>query len=428
MIGEHYMRQSQLFSKTQKEAPKDEVSLNARLLIRAGYVHKNMAGVYEFLPLGLRVMNNISQIVREEMNAIGGVEMKMTVLQDPACWEASDRWDDKNVDNWFKTELKTGGEIGIGMTHEEALARLLTQHVRSYRDLPLFPYQIQVKFRNELRAKSGLMRGREFLMKDLYSFTRTEEERAAFYEKCAGAYQKIFDRIGIGDWTFRTKASGGIFSKYSDEFQMLTDAGEDIIYLDKEKGLAVNKEIIADDSVFAENNLDKEKLVEEKAVEVGNIFPLGTKYAEAVGLTYEDEEGNAQFPVMGSYGIGIGRLMGAVVEAFADEQGIVWPESVAPFSTHLICIGKDSAVRQSAETLYTTLTDAGIPVLFDDREDLRPGERFAEADLIGIPYRLVISDKTHAEQKIELRSRQTREEELLTEAALLERLQQAYVR
>jgi len=420
------MLQSKIFTKTQKEAPKDEVSKNAELLIRAGFIHKNMAGVYEFLPYGLRVMRNISEIVRKEMNAIDGVELKMTVLQDPKPWQASDRWDDKKVDNWFKTELKAGGEVGIGMTHEEPLAQMLTQYIRSYRDLPIYPYQIQVKFRNELRAKSGLMRGREFVMKDLYSFSRTEEERAAFYEACAGAYQKIFDAIGIGDQTFRTKASGGIFAKYSDEFQMLTESGEDIIYLDEDKKLAVNKEIIDDESVLTDNNLNKDTLVEKKAVEVGNIFALGIKYAEAVGLKYVDENGEEQYPIMGSYGIGISRLMGAIVELHSDERGIIWPQSIAPFSVHLISLSKEESAKTESEKLYKDLQEMGVEVLYDDREGMSAGERFAEADLIGIPCRVVISDKTQAEQKVELRMRGDEKEELVTTDELIEKCK-AYV-
>lgn len=420
------MLQSKIFTKTQKEAPKDEVSKNAQLLIRAGFIHKNMAGVYEFLPYGLRVMRNISEIIRREMDAIGGIEVKMTVLQDPGPWKASDRWDDVKVDNWFKSELKAGGEVGIGMTHEEPLAEMLKQYIHSYRDLPVYPYQIQVKFRNELRAKSGLMRGREFVMKDLYSFSRTEEERAAFYEVCAEAYARIFDAIGIGDKTFRTKASGGIFAKYSDEFQMLTESGEDIIYLDEGKKLAVNKEIIDDESVLTDNDLVKDNLVEKKAVEVGNIFSLGTKYAEAVGLKYSDEEGKEHYPIMGSYGIGVGRLMGAIAEVHSDERGVIWPAKVAPFSVHIICLSKDSEAQAEAEALYKDLGAKNIEVLFDDREDMSAGERFAESDLIGIPCRVVISDKTRAEQKVELCIRGSEKAELITIDELMEKCN-AYV-
>jgi prolyl-tRNA synthetase len=395
------MRQSLLFTKTLKEVPKDEISKNAQLLVRAGYVHKNMAGVYEFLPLGLRVMNKVASIVREEMDAIGGQELKMTVLQDPEPWQKSGRWDDDTVDNWFKTKLKNGGELGMGSTHEEPLAKLLTHHIHSYRDLPIYPYQIQVKFRNELRAKSGILRGREFLMKDLYSFSATEEDRARFYEIAKDAYMRVFKRVSIGHLVYQTKSSGGVFSKYSDEFQMISDAGEDTIYIDEKKKLAINREVYDDDSVFTETGLSKDKLVEKKAIEVGNIFPLGTKYSEAVGLLFEDENGDKKPVVMGSYGIGIARLVGAVVEAYADNKGIVWPENIAPFQAHVIVL---SGGEEKAEELYGMLVDGGVEILLDDR-DLQAGAKFADADLIGIPYRLVVSEKSIKDGGVEVKRR-----------------------
>ena len=312
------MRQSELLSKTQKAAPKDEESINAKLLIRAGFVHKEMAGVYTYLPLGFRVLKNIERIVREEMNAIGGQELLMTTLQDPSVWKKSNRWSDEVVDNWFKTKLADGKEIGIANTHEEPLVALLAHHVSSYRDLPLFIYQFQTKFRNELRAKSGIMRTREFIMKDLYSFSRSEEEFKEFYETCAMAYERIFSRVGIGDKTYRTAASGGSFTPgLTDEFQTISSAGEDTIFVDKTKRLAVNKEVYTNEVVSA-LGLKKQDLVEEKAIEVGNIFPLGTKYSKALGFTYKNEKGEERPVVMGSYGIGLGRLMGTIVEVLSD--------------------------------------------------------------------------------------------------------------
>jgi len=313
------MYQSKLFTKTRKEAPSEEVAKNASLLIRAGYIHKQMSGVYEFLPLGLRVINKISNIVREEMNKIGGLELKMTVLQDSEHWQKSGRWDDSVVDNWFKSKLSSGAEVGLANTHEEALSSLLKQYIDSYKDLPIYPYQIQVKFRNELRAKSGILRGREFLMKDMYSFSRNQEEHDAFYETAKEAYKRVFTRAGIGDRTFLTFASGGSFSKFSHEFQTLTDSGEDTIYLDKKKKLAINKEVYNDEGL-QESGLNKDDLEEVRAIEVGNIFPLGTKYAEAVGLKFKDEKGQSHTPIMGSYGIGVSRLMGAVVEVLATDK------------------------------------------------------------------------------------------------------------
>jgi len=402
------MLQSKLFTKTRREAPKDEVSKNAGLLIRAGYVHKEMAGVYTYLPLGLRVLKKIEGIIREEMNAIGGQEVFMTTLQDPMVWKKSGRWSDEAMDIWFKSKLTGGGEIGIANTHEEPLTNLLRQHVRSHKELPVYIYQIQNKFRNELRAKSGLMRGREFMMKDLYSFNRDEEGLLEFYEVCAKAYMKIFNRVGIGDKTYRTFASGGSFSKYSDEFQTLSNAGEDTIYIDKKKNIAVNREVYTDE-VLRDLGLSKEKLVEEKAIEVGNIFKLGTRFSEALGLTYKNEDGVEKPPVMGSYGIGLGRLMGTVVEVLSDEKGIVWPKEIAPYTIHLVEVGsKEESVREEAQKLYTALGEAGVEVLYDDRE-VGAGEKFADSDLIGIPYRVIVSEKTIEKNALELVLRHTGE-------------------
>lgn len=411
------MRQSKLFTKTRKEAPSDETSKNAELLIRAGYIHKEMAGAYVYLPLGLRVFKKIENIIREEMNALGGQELLMTTLQDPTVWKASGRWDEGVVDNWFKSELKSGEEVGIANTHEEPLSNLLKQHVSSYKDLPFYPYQIQTKFRNELRAKSGIMRGREFVMKDLYSYSRSEEEFRAFYEKAAEAYLTIFRRVGLGEVTYRTFASGGSFSKFSDEFQTLSEAGEDTIYVHEEKRLAVNKEVYTDE-VLAELGFKKSDLVEKKAIEVGNIFPLGTRFAEAEGLQYKDERGEPQYPIMGSYGIGLGRLMGTVVEVLSDESGIIWPENIAPFTVHLVGLNSDdNEVRDYTDGIYTSLQRRGVEVLYDDR-DARPGEKFADADLLGAPYRVVVSRKTKDEGKFEVVERVNSETRYLTEEEL----------
>ncbi len=406
------MRQSQLFTKTRKEAPKDEVAKNAQLLIRAGFIHKEMAGVYSALPLGLRVMNKIEQVVREEMNAIGGQEVSLTALQDKAVWEQTGRWSDEIVDNWFKTKLKNETELGLSFTHEEPLTALMKEYVSSYRDLPSGVYQFQTKFRNETRAKSGVMRGREFLMKDLYSFSKNNDEHAAYYEKVKQAYIKIFDRVGLGEKTYVTYASGGTFSKYSHEFQTLTPAGEDTIHICDKCRVAVNEEIIKEQSTCPE--CGNATLRAEKAVEVGNIFNLGTRFSEAFDLSYLDEKGEKQLVVMGSYGIGIGRLMGAIVEVLADEKGIVWPEAVAPLTVHVVALnGKDDKVKTMAEGLYADWTKNGIQVLLDDRE-VRPGEKFADADLIGIPHRVVISDKTLEQNKFEYKGRTSAEATMLS--------------
>ena len=394
-----HMRQSQLFTKTRREAPHDEVSKNAQLLIRAGFVHKEMSGVYAYLPLGLRVLNKVVGIIREEMNAVGGQELSLTALQDPALWQKSGRWDDKAIDVWFKTQLKSGSELGLATTHEEPLTALMRNHIASYKDLPKYAYQFQTKFRNELRAKSGILRSREFIMKDLYSFSRNEEEFRKFYEECAAAYIKIFDRVGLGSNTYRTFASGGSFSKFSDEFQTVCQAGEDTIYIHEGRKLAVNKEVY-DDATLSELGLRKEDLREEKAIEVGNIFPLGTRFSEALGLTYKNEAGESIPVVMGSYGIGPARLMGTVVECLADGKGLVWPEAIAPFAVHLVQLGDDAEVQKEAQELYRELTLAGIEALWDDR-DARAGEKFADSDLIGIPLRVVVSQKSLAEGKFE---------------------------
>ncbi|MBU6214682.1 prolyl-tRNA synthetase [Patescibacteria group bacterium] len=400
------MRHSQLFTKTRRETPSDEVAKNAQLLMRAGYIHKEMAGVYSYLPLGLRTLNRIVQIIREEMDAIGGQELVMSALQDKELWSRTDRWDDAKVDIWFKTLFKSGGETGLGITHEEPLTRIMTEHISSYRDLPVYAYQFQNKFRNELRAKAGIMRGKEFLMKDLYSFSRNEVEHADFYTSAREAYRKVFRRLGIGDWTYLTFASGGIFSEFSEEFQTISNAGEDTIYIDEAKGIAVNKEVMSDDSL-EKLGLHRSSLVERRAIEVGNIFNLGTRFSEKLGLTYADEQGVSRPVVMGCYGIGPSRLMGVLVETLADEKGIVWPAVVAPFRYHLVSLGHaGDEVSKVADELYADLEKAGIATLYDDR-DLRAGEKFADSDLLGMPYRIVVGKDAAATGLFEVVERAT---------------------
>jgi len=413
------MRQSQLFTKTRREAPKDEVAKNAELLIRAGFIHKELAGVYSYLPLGLRVLNNIVEVIREEMNAIGGQELYLTALQDPNVWKKSGRWDDSAVDNWFKTQLKNQTELGLGFTHEEPLTALVKEYVSSFRDLPFSVYQFQTKFRNEARAKSGIMRAREFLMKDLYSFGRDEKEHIDFYEKAKGAYVKIFERLGLGDKTFITFASGGSFSKYSHEFQTMTDSGEDMIYVDEKKKIAVNKEVL-NDEVLKDLGLKRSDLVERKAVEVGNIFSLGTRFSDAFDLKYLDSDGKKKPVVMGSYGIGPGRVMGVMAETMSDENGLVWPRGIAPFDIHLVVIfDKEGKAKLEADALYDELVKKGTSVLYDDR-DLRPGEKFADSDLIGIPTRIVVSEKNLKEGKFEVKDRKTGKMEMVEKHKVFE--------
>lgn len=396
------MRLSRTFVKTLRDAPKDETAKNGAFLVRAGYIHKEMAGVYDYLPLGMRVIENIKGIIREELNKLGCEEISMTALQNPEPWEKTGRFSDQEVDIWFKTELTGGGELGLAPTHEEPVTNLLKSYIASYKDLPLYVYQFQTKFRNELRAKSGILRGREFLMKDLYSFHATEEDLDEFYEKVEEAYKRIFDRLGVGDSTFETFASGGIFSKYSHEFQTLLPVGEDTIYLNEDKSIVLNKEVY-NDEVLADLGATGEKFTEAAGAEVGNIFKLKFKYSEPLGLKFIDEENNQKVVYMGCYGIGVSRVMGVIAEKFADEKGLVWPEAIAPYKYHLIGIGE--AGMKEAEELYKGKEDL---ILFDDR-DKRPGEKFADAELMGIPYRIVISDKTLAEGTAEITERKTGE-------------------
>jgi prolyl-tRNA synthetase len=424
------MFQSQLFSKTRREDPKGEVSQNAKLLIRAGFIHKEMAGVYSYLPLGLRVLNKINDIIRKEMDALGAVELELTALQNPLLYEKTDRWSGDKMDIWFKTELQTGGELGLGFTHEEAITELLKNHVSSYKDLPRAIYQIQTKFRNETRAKSGILRGREFLMKDLYSFHVSEEDLDNFYDKVKGAYERIFERIGLGDSTYITFASGGVFSKYSHEFQTLSEAGEDLIYLSEGKKLAVNKEVLNDETL-SELGLSREELSEKKSIEVGNIFKLGTRFSQPLGLYFKDEKGGSRPVVMGCYGLGPARIMGVIAEIKSDNKGLVWPRAVAPFDIHLVVLGKEvglsgdrEALTETAKTaleIYEELAASGKEVLCDDR-DLSAGEKLADADLLGIPFRLVISDSAIKKGKFELVDRATGEIEYLSEAELLNKV------
>jgi prolyl-tRNA synthetase len=398
------MRQSQLFTKTKKENPADEVSLNAELLIKAGFINKEMAGVYSYMPLGLRVFKKIENIIREEMNAIGGQEVVMSSLQERDTWEPTNQWSDDQVDVWFKTKLKNDTELGLAVTHEAAMTRMLKDFVQSYRDLPFSVYQFQTKFRNETRAKSGIMRCREFVMKDLYSFSKDETEHNEFYEKAKEAYKNIFKRVGIGHLTYLTFASGGMFSKFSHEFQTVTGAGEDTIYIDENKGIAINKEVY-NDEVIASLGLSKETLVENRAVEVGNIFTLGTRFSDALNLKYKTEQGEEKSVFMGSYGIGPGRLMGTVVEVLSDDKGIIWPDPIAPFKAHIIVLGEDEGVFKEADNLYSDLTASGVDVLIDDRHDMSAGEKFADADLIGIPFRIVVSKRSNESAGYELKKR-----------------------
>lgn len=390
------MKQSELFVKTRKESPMDEVSKNAKLLIRAGYIRKEMSGVYVFLPLGLRVLRNIENIIREEMNAIGGWEILMSSFHLKENWEKTGRWN--TMDDLYRVSDSSGREVALGPTHEEAIVPLMQEHVFSYKDLPRHVYQIQNKFRMEMRAKSGILRGREFLMKDLYSFHADEADLDRYYEIVKKSYVRIFDRVGVGEETYLTWASGGSFSKYSHEFQTLTEAGEDTIHVCRTCRVAVNDEIYPDQPscpVCGNKNLES-----KTSVETGNIFKLMTKFSKPFGFSYKDEFGNLKPVIMGCFGIGLGRLLGTIVEVLSDEKGLVWPESVAPFRGHILSLGAD----REANEWYEKLRGAGIETLFDDR-DVSAGEKFGDSDLFGIPYRIVVSRRSLEKGGVELKRR-----------------------
>lgn len=408
------MRLSKNFTRTIKQAPADEVARNAQLLIRAGYVHKTMAGVYSFLPLGLKVVENIKQIVREEMNKIDSQELVMSTLQRKELWQETGRWSDELVDVWFKSHLQDGTEVGFGWTHEEPIVELLRGYLKSYKDLPISVYQFQNKLRNELRAKSGIMRGREFVMKDMYSVHASKEDLDKYYNAAIEAYKRCYDRFGIGDETYVTFASGGAFTKFSHEFQTICDAGEDYIYLHRGKNIAVNEEVL--DDAVKELDIDRSELERVKTAEVGNIFNFGTQKSEEMRLVFTDAEGVEQYAYMGSYGIGITRVMGVIVEKFADDKGLVWPENIAPAKVYLVQIGSQS--RATADELYQKLQSAGIETIYDDRDE-RPGVKFADAELLGIPYRVTVSDRLLDDGKWEVSTRQTGEQRLLTADELL---------
>lgn len=406
------MRQSQLFSKTFKTISAEETAPNAQLLTRGGFVFKNSAGVYSYLPLGWRVIKKISGIIREEMNAIGGIELCMPSLVDRKYLEATDRFRlDVGFDVFGKQEKDAA--FSLGWTHEEVLTAIVSKYISSYKDLPIALYQIQTKFRNEARAKSGLLRGREFLMKDLYSFHTSEEDLFAYYERVRGAYFNVFRRCGLD--AFYTLAGGGDFTmQHTHEFQVLSEVGEDIILYCPHCRYGENKEI----SQLKEGAACPKctgQMKKGNAIEVGNIFPLGTKYSRAFNLGFTDETGSKKSVVMGSYGIGVSRLMATIVEVYHDDRGITWPDSVAPFDIHLLNISssEEGGVMSSADKVYEDLLAWGKEVLYDDRIDKQAGEKFADADLIGISFRIVVSKKTLEKEAIEIKKRGEKAVELV---------------
>lgn len=417
------MKYSKLFPKTLRNAPSGAESLNHQLLVRAGFIHQEMAGVYTYLPLGWRVLNKISDIVREEMNAVGGQELLMPALHPATNWAKTGRL--KSFDVLYKVEsaagmTSEGTKAVLGPTHEEIIYPLLSEYIKSYKDLPLYLYQIQMKFRNEPRAKAGLLRGREFLMKDLYSFHVSDEDRDSYYEKVREAYFKIFKRLNLQ--VLKTKAGGGTFSDLSEEFQVVTPSGEDTIFVCSKCDTVINKDIV-EDKKCPQCGGD---LKEEKGIEVGNIFPLKRAYAETFNLSFTDQDGQKKIVSAGCYGLGISRVMGAIVEVFHNERGIIWPEAVAPFQVHLVGLDlEDGKVMDEAERVYKLLQAEGVEVLFDDRVEVSAGAKFADSDLIGIPYRVVISKKTHsassgqAGDKLEIKKRSEKETKFVSFKELL---------
>jgi prolyl-tRNA synthetase len=394
------MRQSQLFSKTKREVPRDEKFENAKLLIRAGFIDKLSAGIYTFLPLGNLVLKKIENIIREEMLAIGAQEILMPALHPKENWQITQRWD--GMKEIFK--LKVGKkEFALGPTHEEIITPLVKKFVGSYRDLPLYLFQIQDKFRNEKRVKSGLLRQREFLMKDLYSFHESKEDLDRYYEEVKKAYFRIFDRVEVGGKTYLTYASGGTFSKFSHEFQTECQAGEDTIFVCKNCNQAINKEIKG--KLKNCPNCGKDSFETKRAIEVANIFKLGEKFSRPFSLSFLDRDGKKKFVQMGCYGIGLGRLMGTVVEIFHDQKGIIWPREISPFKVHLIFIG-GKEIKNKTEKIYNQLMKEKIETLYDDREK-SPGEKFVDCDLIGIPLRIVISEKTLKRNCLEFKERKS---------------------
>ncbi len=390
------MQYTKMFSKTSKDTPADETSKNAQLLIRAGYIHKEMAGVYSLLPLGLKVLDNIKRIVNEEMLKLGSEELIMSSLQNKEIWEKTDRWSDDKVDIWFKTKLKNENEIGLGWSHEEPIGNMVSRFISSYKDLPVYVHQFQNKMRNETRAKAGVMRCREFIMKDMYSYCIDEKSHMDFYNKSIEAYMNVYKRLGIGDMTYVTSASGGLFTdKFSHEFQTLCEAGEDNIYVHSSEHYAINEEIFNDETL-AKLNYKKEDFEIKKAAEVGNIFTFGTAKSQELGIYFKNEKGESVPAYMGSYGVGITRLIGVLTEVMSDEQGLVWPHEVAPYSIHLVSLNKEEGdeVYDYAKDIYNKLLKAGVEVLWDDRSGVSVGEKLSDADLIGIPMRVLVSQKT----------------------------------
>ncbi len=402
------MRQSELFAKTLKESAKDEISINARLLVRAGFIRKLMAGVYSYLPLGLISLKKIEQVIRQEINKINGREILMPALHPEDLWQKTGRW---QYPEMFKLKNRSDKNFSLGWTHEEIVTPLMKNFIKSYKDLPVAVYQIQDKFRDELRAKAGLLRGIEFLMKDLYSFHQDEASLKKYYNRVIKSYFSIFRRCGIKNQTFLTLARGGAFSKYSHEFQTRAAGGEDMVYFCPTCDRAVNKELIKEMKNQCPD-CRQNKLVAYKTIEVGNIFQLGDRFARAFDFKFKDRDDQEKYPLMGCYGIGLSRLMGAIVEVNHDKHGLIWPEEIAPFRIHLLCLSRNKKIAKKAEIIYKDLKNKSVEVLYDDREK-SAGEKLVEADLIGLPFRAVLSEKTWASQCLEVKKRKSQRGKLI---------------
>lgn len=398
------MRQSTLFPKTRKEAPKDAESVNHKLLVRGGFIDQLMAGSWTLLPLGWRVVTKINNIIREEMNAIGGQELLMPLMHPKSIWEETGRWE-KAKEVMYQFEA-SGKWFGLAFTHEEIVMDLLRKNIKSYQDLPVSIYHFSTKFRKEARAKSGILRGREFMMKDLYSAHSTEKDLMDYYKKVQDAYSRIFKRLGF-DFKI-TEASGGVFTENkTHEFQVISDSGEDTIYFCDKCDWGVNKEIYEGKKGDTCPSCKKGKVVEAKSIEVGNIFPFGTWYGERMRVYFTDEKGLKKPVWFGSYGIGPTRVLGTWVEVSHDERGIIWSKQISPFDAHLV----ELPGAKNAKKIYEDLKEKGIDVLWDDR-DVPTGAKFADSDLIGIPVRLVVSEKSG--DKIEYKERDSEKIELLS--------------
>ncbi len=409
------MRFSKLFTKTSREAPKDEITTNAQLLVRGGFVYKVMAGVYAYLPLGLRVLNKIRNIIREEMDELGGQEILMPSLHPADYWKTTGGWD--SIDVLFKIKSRTERDYALGQSHEEIVTPVVKEMVQSYKDLPLAVYQVNWKFRDELRAKSGILRGREFEMKDMYSFHENQEDFDDFYAKVKKAYINAYKKLGLV--AKATEASGGAFTKkVSYEFMVLTDAGEDDILYCPSCEFCVNTEIAKNKKSEKCSHCGKSNLEEGRASEVGNVFDLGKKYSKDFDFQYTTSDGDKEYPIMGCYGWGTTRTMGVVLEKFHDERGMIWPEAIAPYKVHLVQLGDSDEVKKTTEDLYKELQDKNIEVFFDDREGKGAGEKLGDADLLGMPWRIVVSEKTLKEDKFELKKRSDSDIEMVDEKEL----------